>query len=379
MVGYIRGLDGLRSVAILWVMFAHVSAASKWVAEDSYHKVFELIASAGWVGVQLFFVISGYLITKILLKGKGAPKQLRYFYLRRSLRIFPVYYVTLFFLFILLPFMGYSLSWLASETDNQVYFWTYLNNWIRPYIHNKGFAHLWSLAIEEQFYLIWPFVVIYFSKSSLFRISVFMIISAPIFRFLLFYYFQTDQEGIGAKAAYAFTFARWDAIALGALMAVAVTSEKHLFWLQKNIIKVFSVSMTLVLLHIGFNRTFNAVGDGGLELLNQSSSAIVCFAIVFLVAWKNQSWYVGLLEFSFLRLIGKYSYSMYIFHLPIMIAWFQFNVPDYTNMSGISVMLQVFLNCLIIFVLTFTLSAVSWSLLEHPLLRLKGRYQNNVQ
>ncbi len=375
MTGYIRGLDGLRAVAILWVMFAHVSAASKWHANTVYHKVIELIASSGWVAVQLFFVISGFLITAILLKGKGKSKQLRHFFIRRSLRIFPVYYVTLFVLFIVVPFMGYTLTWLTSETENQLYFWTYLNNWIRPYIYNKGFSHLWSLAIEEQFYLIWPFIVIYLNKTWLLRICVFMIVSAPVFRFLLFYFFQTDIEGIGAKAAYAFTFARWDAIALGSLLAVIMTTDNYLSWCKKYAINILFISAFMVLLHAGLNGSFNAVGEGGIELLNQTISAIACFLIVFIVTWKNRQWYVNVLEFKMLKLVGKYSYSMYIFHLPIMIVWFQYNIPDYAGMSDLAVLLQVFLNYLLILFFTFVLSAISWNILEYPLLKLKRGFQ----
>jgi peptidoglycan/LPS O-acetylase OafA/YrhL len=374
MTGYIRGLDGLRAIAILWVMLGHVLPASKWNVTTNYHKVFELLASAGWVGVQLFFVISGFLITKILLGGKGQEKQLSNFYMRRSLRIFPVYYFTLFVLFIALPLMGFTLSWLSAETENQLWFWVYLNNWIRPFIDNKGFSHLWSLAIEEQYYLVWPFIVIFLDKKWLIRICLGMIISAPIFRFLLFYYYAPDTD-VGARAAYDFTFARWDAIALGSLLAVIVSNAVYLKWLQKYYLKILAVSLFLIFLELGIAHTFNSVGEGGIELFNQSTSAFACFALVFLVIWKNQNGFVKVLEIPPMKLIGKYSYAMYIFHLPIMVVWFKYFMPDYNGMSEMRILLQVFLNYLIIFALTFSLAAVSWQVIEHPMLRLKRHFQ----
>jgi len=376
MTGYIRGLDGLRAFAILWVMFGHVSWGSKFTATADYHKLIELAAKTGWIGVQLFFVISGFLITKILLQGKGRPNQLRHFYIRRSLRIFPVYYVTLILLFIVIPSLGYSLNWLSAETENQGWYWLYLNNWLRPYIDNKGFSHLWSLAIEEQYYLVWPFFVIFMNKQWLIRICLAMILSAPIIRFLLFYYFQTDVEGVGARAAYDFTFSRWDSIALGSLLAVLISNQSGIDWMKKYASKILIVSVVLTIVQLVLFRNFSAVGQGGVELLNQTVSAFTFFALVFIVASNNKAWYISLLEFTPVRLIGKYSYAMYIFHLPIMIVWFSYFVPNYEGVSEVGVLMQVLLNYLIVFTLTFTLAAVSWHVLEYPALKLKRRFQD---
>ena len=375
MTNYIRGLDGLRAVAILWVMLGHVSAASKWEAVTGYQKAFTLVASAGWVGVQLFFVISGFLITKILLKDKGKPKQLSHFYMRRSLRIFPIYYLTLATLFIIIPALGYTLEWLSQETEHQAWYWTYMNNWIRPYIYNKGLPHLWSLAIEEQYYLIWPFFVIFLQRKWLIGVCAFMVISAPIFRYLLFYFYQTDLENVGPRAAYNFTFARWDAIALGSLLAILAQSDQALSWLKQHQLKLFIGSSLLILLQVAFTRTFNAVGEGGFELLNQTYTCVLFFIVVFFVATNDQLRLINWLEFSPVKLIGKYSYAMYIFHLPIMVAWFSYFAPDYTAMSSIQIFAKVLINFVIIFSISFILSMLSWHLFEYPILKLKRFFQ----
>lgn len=376
MTGYIRGLDGLRALAILWVMFGHVTWGSDFTATTDYHKIMDLLAKSGWVGVQLFFVISGFLITKILLQGKGQAHQLRNFYMRRSLRIFPVYYATLILLFLVIPSLGYTLSWLSAETEHQGWYWLYLNNWLRPFIDNRGFSHLWSLAIEEQFYLVWPFFVIYFNKQWLTRVCIGMVLSAPIIRFLLFYYFQTDVEGVGARAAYDFTFARWDSIALGSLLAVLVSNQSGIDWMKKYMGKLLIVTIILTLVQLVVWRNFSAVGKGGVELLNQTISAFTFFALVFMIASKNQAWYITILEFSPIKLIGKYSYAMYIFHLPIIMIWFSYFVPNYEGMSEVGVFMQVLLNYLIVFTLTFSLAAISWHVLEYPALKLKRHFQD---
>src|SRR5688572_28211876 len=140
---YYPALDGLRGVAILLVVLYHNFGFIK----QSYF---------GWLGVDLFFVLSGFLITDILLRTRSQPGFLRDFYMRRVLRIFPLYYVSLIiFLFILAPLTSAKVEW-GYYLGNQVYFWTYLQNWLFIF-KDPGNAHIlnhfWSLAVEEQFYI----------------------------------------------------------------------------------------------------------------------------------------------------------------------------------------------------------------------------------
>lgn len=374
MRGYIKGLDGLRAVAILWVMLGHISAASQLSGDSTSLKFIKLFAGMGWGGVQLFFVISGFLITKILLENKGSTGQVRNFYIRRSLRIFPVYYFTLGVAFILLPLLGLNLYWLVEDTENQVWFWTYLNNWVRPFTHSKAFPHLWSLAIEEQYYLIWPFVVIFLDRRWLIRICILMILSAPIFRFVLFYWYEPEIAGLGARAAYNFTFARWDALALGSLLAVLLRDPVQRDFLKANANKILFFSLSMIFVQLGFSRTFNAIGKGGFELINQSSSALLFLVIVFYVVKGQKGRGVKLLEMTPLKLIGKYSYAMYIFHLPLMIVWFEYFVPELSFLVGINLLFQLFFHFAVVLIVTYLLALLSWILLEHPILKLKHQF-----
>ena len=107
----------------------------------------------GWAGVQLFFVLSGFLITGILLETRDEKGALRRFLVRRGLRIFPLYYATLFVLLVVVP----PDPVVRAALHDQVYYWLYVSNWAQPFEHKiPTLAHFWSLAVEEQFYLLWP-------------------------------------------------------------------------------------------------------------------------------------------------------------------------------------------------------------------------------
>ena len=143
-------LDGLRGVAILLVVFYHFF--------DFTNYFFW-----GWLGVDLFFVLSGFLITNILLRTLYQPDFLRNFYVRRILRIFPLYYFALILILVVLPFFQSLHLDLSYYQENQAWFWIYLQNWLfvfKPLHGSKLLLHFWSLAVEEQFYLIWPIIIL---------------------------------------------------------------------------------------------------------------------------------------------------------------------------------------------------------------------------
>ena len=182
---YIRELDGVRAVAIILVMLFH------------YYYLLEV----GWIGVQLFFVLSGYLITTILLKDKDQEKgfYLKRFYWRRALRIFPLYYAYLGIFFLAFLFYGYP----AFFPDLAPFLFSYTYN-IYPLVHNfelnPVFTHFWSLSVEEQFYLFWPFVIYHLNRKQL-RIALSLVILlSPLVRFLFgewLFYLNTEHKDIG--------------------------------------------------------------------------------------------------------------------------------------------------------------------------------------
>lgn len=148
-------LEGLRGLAILTVMVHNVGIPGGVDPDGPVTKLLRLLVNSGWVGVQLFFVLSGFLITGILVDEKGRPHQFRNFYMRRTLRIFPLYYFTLALMLWLAPALGYAPAWLEQDRAHQIWYWTYTENWAWPLIQiGNGLGHFWSLAVEEQFYLV---------------------------------------------------------------------------------------------------------------------------------------------------------------------------------------------------------------------------------
>ncbi len=374
---YIKGLDGLRAIAILWVMFGHISSSFNWPITAFYQKPFNLLQNMGWVGVQLFFVISGFLITQILLKDRGKPNFLRNFYIRRSLRIFPIYYLVLIFFFILLPLFGSIPSWLDNAHNDQLWYWIYLQNWIRPFESQGALSPLWSLAIEEQYYLLWPLMVLLVKREYLKYLCLFMIISAPIIRIALFHYMPIyfDIENIGKAAAYNFTFARWDAIAIGSLIALYIGSDKEPLMIRlANLVLIFG--SLAILVQIALLSNFASVYPG-IGMFNQTTIALVFGALVIFVSYsKEQQWNIKLLELWPFKSIGKVSYAMYLFHLPLTVVWIDYWQIDFTQYSAPKALILVLAHYLVLVITTFVMAQISWKFFEHPILRFKDKFNS---
>jgi peptidoglycan/LPS O-acetylase OafA/YrhL len=193
--GRIPALDGLRGVAILSVMAFHFWMFGTTVGITFAERAYNSIASKGWVGVDLFFVLSGFLITGILYDSRQDPRYYRVFYARRTVRIFPLYYASLALFFFLIPWILRSLHPVElvnvhTGATAKLFAWTYLLNWIEGL---KGFSvaplplqHFWSLAIEEQFYLVWPFLVLTLARRRLMWLCMGLMVLAFALRVVLY-------------------------------------------------------------------------------------------------------------------------------------------------------------------------------------------------
>jgi len=213
---HLPALDGIRGLAIIWVVF-HNTLDDKFAPTGGLLHLVALLARPGWIGVQLFFALSGFLITAGLLDTRDADNYFSGFYAKRALRILPLYYAVLLLLLIIVPWATGSLGELGTAFEHQASLWLFVINWTHAGAY--GFAHFWSLAVEEQFYLFWPLVVYRLSPQRLLPVCLWIAFGALVVRCGM------RLEGASGWTIYTLTPCRMDALALGAAGACLVISD----------------------------------------------------------------------------------------------------------------------------------------------------------
>jgi len=372
--GHIPVLDGLRGVAIITVVWHNVTAGT--YTGSPINKFVNLFSNSGWVGVQLFFVLSGFLITGLLLDQKGSQHQFRNFFMRRMLRIFPLYYSVLIAVFVLAPLVGFMPNWLSGDYQHQVWYWTYLNNWAFAFgASGHGISHFWSLAVEEQFYLVWPICVFFLSRRGLVRVCFFLIASALVFRGALTWIAPEFAE----KSAYTFTVARWDALAIGALAAVGVRNA--FVWQRIVDFRAGWILLPLgyVLFFMFLYHNFGPV-DAGIGVINQTVSAIIFGLWLLLSVRPVQAsvgrWNQAFLLHPLLRIAGKYSYAIYVFHLPVNVVSKSMWSAYAQRIHELGPLVDETSRAIVVFAFSLVLAMISWRLIEQPFLKMKKFFQS---
>jgi peptidoglycan/LPS O-acetylase OafA/YrhL len=215
-MNYIKSLDGLRALAVILVILFHYYYGRFW--------------GFGWIGVQLFLVLSGFLITSILLNAKTKSWNLYFgeFYWRRALRIFPLYFGFLLAVFFAFLIVGFP----SNFPEVAPYLFTYTYNFLpllEGYKIDFVFTHFWSLSVEEQFYIFWPFIIFFLNSSQLKLLVLFLFVASPVIRFGLYeYLMQTGNYELHdlGQIIYRFTPAQVDAFALGGAIPIFALTEK---------------------------------------------------------------------------------------------------------------------------------------------------------
>ena len=367
---HIPALDGVRGLAILMVLFGHFWLASR--PSESVERALYTIVQNGWIGVDLFFVLSGFLITGILLDAKGSDGYFRNFYARRALRIFPLYYAVLFAWFYLLPdvFGVDRAGPFGAEKGTQIWFWTYTSNFIsvmKNLTMPHGLNHFWTLAIEEQFYLVWPLVVLAVSSRKLRWICLALLPVGLLFRLWLM---TTEYAHTGG---YVLTPARMGTLAVGAWLASAIR-EPGLKKRVDDLAPLFLAGTALILLAINLPDFKMEGHEPAMQTIGFPMLAIFSAALLVVVMNPKRmgSWYQRTFRSRPLRFFGKYSYGMYVLHLPVVIAFegIGFGIDSFVKF-GRSDMPGTLIFTATATAATTLLAFISWHVYEKQFLKLK--------
>jgi len=364
----IPGLDGIRALAFLLVFSDH--------ADYIY---------IGWAGVQLFFVLSGFLITGILLRTKEqfrASDYFKKFYGRRVLRIFPLYYFYLLFMLLLtaaLIYFGYRVAYMERYQEHLPYALFFGYNF---YIASPAFSgdswligHLWSLSAEEQFYLLWPLIILLTPKKYLKTLFLAGIAAGPLFRLgMTALYKYTDAAFLSsnmALAIYVLSFSQIDAFAFGAYITR--------FEIPKARLQFFILLLLLPI--IGLATYYYSNGDLGpstalgfnyplgkdlKQVWGYSYLAYLFALFIYLVV--REKMFLHFLENKFIQHLGRISYGAYVYHFAVI--WFVRRIRDF----GIPESAAKPLTLVIAAIATYAIATLSYKYLEKPILDLKDRF-----
>jgi peptidoglycan/LPS O-acetylase OafA/YrhL len=362
-------LDGVRGLAILLVLLVH------FVGDDAAHGMIERgvtkLASYGAWGVDLFFVLSGFLITGILCDSKTKPDYFRSFYVRRILRISPLYYGVLVLLFVVLPVLPIAYpDGLEAARQNQMWLWLYASN-IYISLHASWHAlpyvsHFWSLAVEEHFYLVWPWVVLVCSRRTLLAICVACAAFSLALRSVLSF------EGASDVALIALTPCRLDALCTGAFLAVtarAIGIER----LGRHAMRWFVAFSALVVVisivsaKVGSARALVLPARGTLVAFMFGALLVAC------VVAPRASTIGWLFRSSAMRFFGKYSYGLYVFQAFVATAFQRHGFESALTSALGSHAAAMIAQAIVGISLSLLMAIASYELFEKHFLRLKAR------
>lgn len=363
----IKGLDGLRAIAFLLVFFYHVT----WL-------------EFGWIGVQLFFVLSGFLITGILIDMKshlaGAPYFIK-FYGRRFLRIFPLYYFYLLVMRLIANWMianRLRVQYASLFREQFPYALAYVYNFYAasPWYggHTNFLAHLWSLAVEEQFYIIWPLMIFLVPRKNYKTAFLVVVGLSTAFRLAVFVWGSEFMPPFLApdplRVIYLLPFSHLDAFALGALLTVTDIPKAR----AQFAAFLFGLPVLGIVADAIVTKSWAGAANFGMPMLLPYAGKSVwgyglmnyLFAVlIFGVA--RLGWFERFLESRPIAYLGKISYGLYVYHFAVI--WFL------TTPFGISSLKPLpILNAAAALLVTVLVAGLSYRFLEKPLIDLKDRW-----
>ena len=350
---YLPQLDGVRGVAILLVVSFHYFG---------FIKIFSL----GWIGVDLFFVLSGYLITSRLYATKKEKKYFSKFYINRALRILPVYYLTLIFFYAGFNFLlsSKNLPYFSFYNRNWWSFVLFFENWtfINELPANRHLLHFWSLAVEEQFYLIWPlFLYIFLCKKNFYTI-IFLILAA-IITVRCFIYFQYPKYEDYLRY-FCNTFCRMDGFIIGG----------YLFLIQQktNLKRIqFYLLIPFIIIVIGVCFTNTTQSNPFISTVGYTILALFFAGIINFITINPTSFLSRFFQAGWLKYLGRISYGLYIYHWLILLVLQSTLTPRLNILLHGKEDINNWITLIISLIASLAISIISYTYFESYFLKLK--------
>jgi peptidoglycan/LPS O-acetylase OafA/YrhL len=372
--GHLPVLDGVRGLAILMVLVFHFVGTT--LATNAVERVIVGVTNYGAYGVELFFVLSGFLITGILYDTREKPNYFRNFFMRRVLRIFPLYYGVLILVFVVAPLIpllrGPSLDFLV---EHQIWAWFYAVN---IYIAKEGdwsfsyLEHFWSLCVEEHFYLFWPAVVFLLVRRPRVLLAVCL---ATAFGAMLAR-LTGSVMGLSWWTTYVLTPFRLDGLALGAFLAVLVRQPGGLERLVRALPRVAAVAGILLVFSFVWTRM---ISREGMEIVLPIRAALIQILLACLLVWaltaSSRTLISRFFSSRFMIFLGTYSYGLYVYHH--FISYYlstnrtELQLAQWLGSHGAAVALQATLGA----AASLAIAYVSYEYFEKRFLRMKVLFE----
>jgi peptidoglycan/LPS O-acetylase OafA/YrhL len=366
--GHILALDGLRGVAILLVVACHF-VSNLHISAAGPAWILVAIAHAGWTGVDLFFVLSGFLITGILVDARGSSSYFKAFYARRALRILPVYYGFLLAIFVVLPLLslGAGNNYMLAR-QHQGWYWLHLTNIMMAIGEIPGRGPypntlFWSLAVEEQFYFIWPAIVALCSTNTLRKVCIAGVIGCVLLRIV------GTLSGVSGLALSVIPITRGDTLFVGGLLAI----EYRRGGLERfaKIAKAVSIAAAVVLALLVAVYGQLDYQDPGTAMVGSIAIMLLGASAVVIGMSPNESRIAYPLRSPFLRFFGRYSYAIYIVHTAVLAA-----LNHYRPFAALPMLGGLALPAQTVWAFAYVglstgIAILSWNLVEKHFLRLK--------
>lgn len=359
----IPALDGLRGLAILSVFLYHYAGGLSHSGSAILGGIGSVMG-LGWSGVDLFFVLSGFLITGILYDTIGSDHYYRNFYARRVLRIFPIYYIVALICLFLAPVLG--IHWQFRHVAFLFYV-GYPAALVWPGIVSLGslqITHLWSLCVEEQYYMVWPWLVSHLrNRSAILWACATAGATALTIRVVL------TLLGVSGAWSYALVFCRMDTLAVGAAIAVLMRSQwRGIVDRLGSVLFIVSVALIAVCC---FSRHTVDHDDALISTVGYSLLAIAGGSLLVLCVRSGSVW-ARVFSNRALRITGKYSYGFYLYHFPLLALLGPLRpfLAELTHSFAIGGILYLVLSLAV----NLSVAALSFHFIESPIMNFKRRF-----